>query len=174
MQSVVLDIEDMSDSQELYLANPNKAISIFIYIVVLMVFAMSVWLYCGRIDIVVHTEGQITFNKMEKQFKINLYVNNSEIGEIKEGMEVKGDVYAYPAAKYGHIEGVITNISVATAQEKERVQGKYRVEASLKQQTLDDKNGEKVKLKEGMECRAKVIIENKRSLDYFLEKIGIR
>lgn len=107
------------------------------------------------------------------EYKANIYVSNSNIGKLKEGMEIKFKIYALPNSEYGYLTGNITKISKDIKVDSENSVGYYLVEAKLDNNNLYNSKGEKAQLKAGMSCQAQIITENKRILYYVLEKMDL-
>jgi HlyD family secretion protein len=107
------------------------------------------------------------------EYKVSIYVNNTDIGKLKEGMNVKFNVYALPNSEYGYLTGTVTKISKDLKVDAENTSGYYLVEANLDNKALYDSKGVKAELKAGMACQAQMITENKRILTYALEKIDL-
>lgn len=57
MKPILMNINEMSDSREVYESKPNPMFAIFIYTILGIIVAALVWTYFGRIDIVVKSEG---------------------------------------------------------------------------------------------------------------------
>ncbi|SHO52988.1 HlyD family efflux transporter periplasmic adaptor subunit [Anaerocolumna xylanovorans] len=108
----------------------------------------------------------------ESSFKANIYVSNKDIGKLKEGMQVKFNVYALPNNEYGYLTGRITKISKDLKVDEKNASGYYLVEASINGKSLYDSKGKEAALKTGMSCQAQMIIENKRILKFVLEKMN--
>lgn len=109
----------------------------------------------------------------DSEYKVNIYVSNDNIGKLKEGMEVKFNVYALPNSEYGYLKGAVTKISKDLKVDSNNSSGYYLVEASLENITLYDAKGETARLKMGMACQARMITESKRILTYVLEKVDL-
>lgn len=62
MKPILLNINEMSDSREVYESKPNKVLTIFIYVILAMLTTAVIWMYFGRIDMVVKSEGMIRPN----------------------------------------------------------------------------------------------------------------
>ena len=62
MKLILMNINEMSDSREVYDSKPNPAFAIFIYIILGIITVALTWTYFGRIDIVVKSEGVLRPN----------------------------------------------------------------------------------------------------------------
>ncbi len=107
------------------------------------------------------------------KFKVNIYVNNANIGKISEGMDIKCNIYALPNTEYGYITGKITKISKDIKVDENNTSGYYLVEASLDNTVLYDDSGNKTDLKVGMGCQAQIITDRKSILTFVLEKLNL-
>lgn len=109
----------------------------------------------------------------DTKFKVNIYINNGDIGKLKEGMDVKFNIYALPNRDYGYVTGTITKISKDLKVDRENTAGYYLAEASINSTVLYDEKGQGIALKPGMACQAQMITENKSILQFVLEKIDL-
>lgn len=109
----------------------------------------------------------------DSNYKVNIYVNNADIGKLKEDMLVKFNVYALPNSEYGYLTGTIDNISKDLKVDNSSGSAYYLVEARLDNNKLRNSKGQEGNLKAGMACQAQMITENKRILIYLLEKINL-
>lgn len=109
----------------------------------------------------------------DTEYKGVFYVNNSNIGKIKEGMDVNVNVHAYPNSEYGYIKGTITKVSNDIKVNSQTGEAYYQVEAKLDTNGFYDKDGTKLSMKAGMSCEAKIITEDKSILIYVLEKLKL-
>ncbi|NLK99360.1 MAG: HlyD family efflux transporter periplasmic adaptor subunit [Clostridiales bacterium] len=109
----------------------------------------------------------------DSSYKVNIYVNNADIGKLKENMQVKFNVYALPNSEYGYLTGTIDNISKDLKVDNSSGSAYYLVEARLDNNKLRNSKGQEGNLKAGMACQAQMVTENKRILLYLLEKINL-
>jgi HlyD family secretion protein len=107
------------------------------------------------------------------EYKVSIYVSNKDIGQLKEGMKVKFNIYALPNSEYGYLGGMITNISKDIKVDQSSGSGYYLVEAKMDNKLLYDAQGREGILKAGMTCQAQMITESKRILTFVLEKIDL-
>lgn len=108
-----------------------------------------------------------------EQFKVQLYVSNADIGNIKEGAVVKYNLAAFPSNRYGILEGEITDISQDVITDEKGYSGYYLVEATIDNVTLADKEGNKGEITVGMELDAKIVTQRKSIIRWILEKIDL-
>ena len=106
------------------------------------------------------------------EHKVEIYVNNQDIGKLSEGMRVKCDVYALPSEEYGYVYGTVTKLSKDIYTEGNAM-GYYLAEAMLDRSGLMDKNGTVVSFKVGMGCKVKTITGEKSILRFVIEKLDL-
>ena len=109
----------------------------------------------------------------ESEYKVNLYVNNSDIANIEIGDKVRYNLPALPSNQYGLVEGEITKISSDTLVQDGQYSGYYLVECSIANTTLTDKDGNSGSVAIGMQVEAKIVTQKKTIIRYLLEKINL-
>ena len=109
----------------------------------------------------------------ETDFYAEIYIDNADIGRVKEGQEVKFEIAAFPSSKYGYLIGEIENVSKDVTVDQSSGSAYYVVRAKCDEFVLKNKAGEAVSLKNGMACQGKVIIGDKTVASYLLEKIHL-
>ena len=62
MKPILININEISDSRERYESKPNFFLVIFNYAVLGIMVVSLIWMYFGKIDIVVKSEGLIRPN----------------------------------------------------------------------------------------------------------------
>lgn len=92
MQNVIQNINEITDSREMLEAKPHKFVSIFTYILIVIVTTALGWSYIGKIDIVIKSSGVVRPND-----KVTTVLNeiDGKVSEVKfkEGQKVKkGDI----------------------------------------------------------------------------------
>lgn len=102
-----------------------------------------------------------------------VYVKNSDIAKIKEGQKVKFEIGAYPSNEYGYFTGIVESIPKDITIDQSTGKAYYIVKVACNQLTLKGKGKEEANLKNGMACQAKIVVEQKRVLNFVLEKINI-
>lgn len=108
------------------------------------------------------------------EYKVQLYVNNKDIGTLKEGNKVKFHFYALPYKEYGELVGKISKISVDAKVDGQTGTSYYLVECDLQNRPLYSHKGEKAEIKLGMTCESYVVAKRKKILYYLLEKINLK
>jgi len=92
MKPILMNINEMSDSREVYESKPNPIFAIFIYTILGIIAATLIWTYFGRIDIVVKSEGILRPNSQVATV-LNTYGGTLEEVFINDGSLVnEGDI----------------------------------------------------------------------------------
>lgn len=99
-----------------------------------------------------------------KDIAAKIQVNRAGIGKIKVGQRVDIELESYPAVEYGQLVGTIASISSAPG-----TQG-YLVDVSLPTKLLTT-YGKQLPFSPNLVGQAKIITEEKRLIERFLEKI---
>jgi multidrug efflux pump subunit AcrA (membrane-fusion protein) len=108
-----------------------------------------------------------------ESFQVRSYIDNQDIAKVKEGMEVKYEIAAYPSSEYGNLYGTVNFISADLKVNDQAGSAYYLVESNIDGTALYNQSGEKGALKQGMLCQTKIIIEEKSVLRFLLEKIKL-
>lgn len=116
--------------------------------------------------------GEI-YPEKESEFYAEVYVGNSDIGQIKEGQNVNLEISAYPSSEYGYFKGKVINISKDIMVDENSGNAYYLVKVRCNTMTVKNKNGDTGYLKNGMACQAKIVIGEKSVMNYLLEKINL-
>lgn len=92
MQQVTIDIDKLSDSQEVYDSRPNPIIKYFIYLILIIFLVAGIWMSFSKIDIVVKSSA--VFKDIDAMTEIYATVNGSvKVNNLIQGKQVnKGDV----------------------------------------------------------------------------------
>lgn len=109
----------------------------------------------------------------EEEYYADIYVDNADIAELKEGQQVNFEVAAYPSSEYGFITGEIENIGKDIKVNQTSGSAYYPVKVKCKKTTLSNKEGKTGKVKNGMACEAKIVVDKKKVLIYLLQKINL-
>lgn len=109
----------------------------------------------------------------ESEFKVQLYVSNSDIANISVGDSVKYNLSALPSNQYGMVDGTVTSISADTLVQDGQYSGFYLVECSIANTTLSDNDGNSGSLVIGMQVEAKIVTQTRTIIRYLLEKINL-
>lgn len=109
----------------------------------------------------------------EQQYKVYIYMDDTNIAAIKPGDKVKYSVPALTRNQSNSLSGEVINISKDTKVQGDSQQALYLVEATLNRDELDGEEESASELAVGMQVKAQVVTEEKRILVYILEKIKI-
>lgn len=87
-----MNINEMSDSREVYDSKPNPVLMLFLYIILSILVVTLIWTYFGRIDIVVKSEAIIRPNSQVSTI-VNTVGGNLDEVNIADGNQVnEGDI----------------------------------------------------------------------------------
>lgn len=109
----------------------------------------------------------------ESEYKVQLYVNNADIGNIRVGDAVKYSILALPSSQYGTVNGTISSISADTLIQNGEYSGYYLVECTIAQDSVTDSEGNVVTISNGMQVEGKIVVKEKTIIQYLLEKIDV-
>lgn len=113
------------------------------------------------------------YPETESKYYAEIYVENTDIVQIREGQDVKFEIAAYPSSEYGYFKGTVENIAKNISVDQSTGYSYYLVRVKCDNMTLKGKNGEEATLMNGMACQAKIVIDEKNVLTYFREKIDL-
>lgn len=88
MKPILVNINEMSDSREIYESKPNPFLSIFIYTILGIIVISIIWMYFGKIDVVVKSDGMIRPNNQVSTV-VNTYGGSLKAVYIEDGSSVK-------------------------------------------------------------------------------------
>ncbi len=92
MKPIILNLNEMSDSREVYESKPNIFLSLFVYLVLGIFVIALIWMYFGRIDVVVKSEGILRPNNQVATV-VNNFAGTIKKVNIQDGQKVtKGDI----------------------------------------------------------------------------------
>lgn len=212
MRPIILSMDEMSDSKELYRARPKTVVVYALYLICAMMIVFGVVTCFFRVDSVVKGSGVLvdsdevryalnneSSNKKEidmlyrgsdnqvnsdritrsrrreygrgaSKFHVEMYISSYDVGKIREGQEVKFELAAYPANKYGYCRGIICDIS-KNAVVNERLKAPYYLVMVKSDNIMDDARKKDITLRNGMPCKGNVVVGKKTLMNYILEKI---
>lgn len=91
MKPILMNINEMSDSREVYESKPNIFFVIFIYGLLSILAVALIWMYFGKIDVVVKSEGILRPNSQVATV-VNTYGGKLESVYVKDGSSItEGD-----------------------------------------------------------------------------------
>lgn len=94
MKPILINLNDMSDSKEVYDSKPNFFLTGFIYLLLGILIIALTWMYFGRIDVVVKSEGIIRPNNQVATV-VNTYGGTLESVNIEDGSYVQEEDILY-------------------------------------------------------------------------------
>lgn len=109
----------------------------------------------------------------DSMYKIEIFIPNREIAGLSVNDKIKYKFDALPYKEYGHLEGLITNISTDVKTNDSQEGSGYIIEGSIINQPVYNYKDEPAEIKIGMTCEAHVVIERKKIVYYLLEKINL-
>lgn len=170
MKPIIIDINDLSESAEIYKAAPNKLMVIFIYIMLAFTLIAVGWMSIFSIDEVVKTDGILMKNNDDK-YHAELYVSDLDFGKVYLGQNVKFEINSYPASEYGYFHGRIYDISKIPVMGAEEGHAYYQLKVTLDEEGLKDPNGKELPLADGLSCRGNIITGHERIITSLLKKL---
>lgn len=112
------------------------------------------------------TGGTVVGNivpESQHEYRVQIYLDNHDIGQVSEGTKVKYEIAAFPSSEYGNMEGTITKISEDLKISQDTDEGYYAAEATI---ALP----EGIQLRQGMAVEAKMIVNRKSVVKVLMEK----
>ena len=113
------------------------------------------------------------YPERESGFYAEIYVENSDIGRIKEGQKVKFEIDAFPSSEYGDFIGEVESIAKNITVDENTGLAYYIIKVKCQEINLVSKEGDTATLKNGMACIGKIVIGKKTVMQYLLEKINL-
>lgn len=105
------------------------------------------------------------------EYRVEVMVDNKDISHLEVGQEIRYRFHALPYREYGVLKGEIVKISEDSIASQDNPDMAYKVEASIDQIELYDRNGKASQVKPGMLAESRVVIRQKKILYYVLEKL---
>lgn len=171
MRYKIENFEEISDTKSFMNAYKSSCSYTFLkytmYIIVFTILSIVVWSLYAEKDVAVQAFGEIDMNNNV----CNLYIENTSIGNIHENDEVQIEIVSLSRNEYGVVNSKIKNVSDDVIVDKNNKKKYYKASCSLNENTLSDKRGNVVKLKNGMEAKASIITYKTSYFNYILEKV---
>lgn len=171
MRYKIENFEDVSDARSFMNAYKSscsyKFLKYIMYIIVATILSIIVWSMYAEKDVVVNAFGEIDMNNNV----CNIYIENTNIGSIKENDDVQIEIVSLSRNDYGVVNSKIDNVSDGVMTDEGSGKKYYTASCNLNDNVLTDKKGEEVKLKNGMEARASIISYKTSYFDYILGKV---
>lgn len=108
------------------------------------------------------------------KYKIIMYIENKDIGNIKSGQEVNIKLSALPYSEYGIIKSKIESISADTKTSQSSKTSYYTAEILIPNRLLYSHKGEKAYIRSGMTCEGDIVTRKEKIIYYVLEKINLK
>nr|VFK19808.1 MAG: hemolysin D [Candidatus Kentron sp. LFY] len=102
----------------------------------------------------------------EEQLEVEVFLENKDIGFVREAMPAEIKIHTFPFTKYGVIDAEITNVSDDAILDEQRGL-LYRMQLRMVKNTIRI-NGKAVKLQPGMAVTAEVRTGKRRIIEFFL------
>lgn len=169
MKPIIIDINDLSESAEIYKAAPNKLMVIFVYIMLAFTLIAVGWMSFFSIDEVVNANGLLMKNNDDK-YHAELYISDYDFSKVYLGQDVKFEINTYSASEYGYFHGKIYDISKEPVMSPDGSASYYQVKVTM-DEDLKDPNGKELSLAEGLSCRGNIITGHEKIITSLLKKI---
>lgn len=105
----------------------------------------------------------------DQQLIVEVFLQNKDIGFVKEGMDAEIKIHTFPFTKYGVIPATVKTVAQdATLDEKQGLI--YRIQLVLSKNTLQVEH-RSVRLQPGMGVTAEIKTSQRRIIEYFLTPI---
>jgi len=102
----------------------------------------------------------------EEQLEVEVFLENKDIGFVREGMSAEVKIHTFPFTKYGIVDAHVTNVSDdATVDEQKGLI--FRAQLQMDKNALWVE-GKKVRLQPGMAVTAEVRTGKRRIIEFFL------
>ena len=146
-------------------------------------------------DLATHTAGTVvqpgtvllTLVPKEENLRAEVWINNEDIGFVREGQPVKVKFAAFPFQKYGMVEGTVEHVSADSADgntansgnPEERTNGKaqglvYKALIALKAMHLELGEAPDIQrftLNAGMQANAEILLGTRTVMEYLLSPV---
>ncbi len=108
-----------------------------------------------------------------RDLKVELFVNNKDIANIKEKARIHYGFEALPHREYGYLTGSVIKIPGDVQMSEGNSNGIFIVEGSIDKTELKGKR-KSAKVKVGMLCEGRIIVRKQRLFDFVLEKLDFK
>lgn len=119
------------------------------------------------------TEIASIIPKGNETFNVEVYIENQNFGDIKEGDEVVLEFGGLPQREYGTLKSSLTNISVDSKINQNDGKSFYTAVCELPANYLTNRNGQKINIKNGMLVEVRIVSREVSYFRWFLEKINL-
>ncbi|OOM70720.1 hypothetical protein CLPUN_51850 [Clostridium puniceum] len=171
MRYKIENLEDLTDAKSFmngYLASCSyKFLKYIIYIIIAILICIVTWSLYTEKYVAINAFGEVDTNNNV----CNIYIENISIGSIKENDEVQIEIVSLSRNDYGVINSTIDSISNDVIVDQSNGKKYYTASCILDSNVLNDKNGNIVEIKNGMEAKVSVISYKTSYFNYILEKL---
>nr|WP_207717300.1 hypothetical protein [Clostridium acetobutylicum] len=151
-----------------YLASCSyKFLKYIIYIIIAILVCIVIWSLSAEKYVTVNASGEID----TKNNVCNIYIENTSIGSINENNKVQIEIVSLPRNEYGVLKSTISRVSHDVTVDQNSGRKYYTASCILHSNVLKSKNGEAVKVKNGMEAKVSIITYKTSYFNYILEKV---
>ena len=113
------------------------------------------------------------YPELNNDYYAEIYIDNKDIAKVKEGQVVKFEISAFPSREYGFFTGTIDNISKDIVKDQMTGNAFYLVKVHCNETEKTSDKGKTAIIKNGMACQAKIVVDEEKVFDYFLERINL-
>lgn len=100
---------------------------------------------------------------------VELYLTPKDIGYVKEGLEIRYQIDAFPFQEWGIASGVVSSVAQDCIFEDKTAL--FKVKANIRSTALTSaRTGKQAHLKTGMTCRAGIVVAQKRLITMLWDK----
>lgn len=170
MRPIIIDMKELSESEEIYRSAPNRITVIFVYIMLAFTLISVLWMSVFSMDEVINANGMLK-KREDKTYQLEIYISGQDYGNINIDQDVRFEILAYPANQYQYFHGRILNISDEPAYSSESGEIFYTVTVAIDKAELKDAGGKELSLAEGLPCRADIVLGREKVLMYLLKKL---
>lgn len=110
----------------------------------------------------------------ESKYKVELYIQDKDIANVKEGQPIKCKLPSLPYKEYGFIPGKLERVGVDAEINKESGLSFYTGTATIAKDKVYNHKGELEKIKNGMRCEVQVVTKKQKMLYYLLQHIRLK
>ena len=107
------------------------------------------------------------------KLKVQIYIPSENLGDIKNNKDAILEFVSLPQREYGVMKTNLTNLSIDTKVSEKKEQSYYTATCNLPRNTMSNKKGNQVKIKNGMLVVARIVNRRVSYFRYFMEKINI-
>ncbi len=162
------DITDVKDMMNGYLYSCSfKFLKYIMYIIVVFIVSIVIWSLNAEKSVVIKAYGEIDINNNV----CNIYIESTVIGQIKENSPVQIEVVSLPKNDYGLIDSQISNISNDIIVDQNSNKRYYLASCKFNKKKMVSKDGENVKIRNGMDANIGIIAYKTTYFKYYLSMI---